>query len=125
METFSSNKDVVSKINSMINKEYAFLEQRKFTTLTVGMNYIIKNINFLNTRFGKAIVATLYDQDDVNSVIFKTFLPKRVAETVTENFIELINNQDGKFTLTYLGQSPRADGFVDNSQALLNFGCLE
>ena len=44
MGTFS--KDILLEINSMINKEYKILKQKKFTTLIVGMSYHIKNINF-------------------------------------------------------------------------------
>ena len=94
----TSSKDILLEINSMINKEYEILEQKKFTTLTVRMSYQIKNINFLTTRFGKAILATLHDS--VNDATFKTFLPKRVAETLTEH------------TVIYLGQSSNQVGGV-------------
>jgi hypothetical protein len=119
----ASSKNILLQINGMINKEYEILEQKKFTTLTVGMSYPIKNIKFLPTRFGKAIVATLYDS--VNNVTFKTFLPKRVVETLTEYHIDAMNNSDGKYTVIYLGQSPNQIGGVDKSKALLNFGYLE
>ena len=42
----TSSKDILLEINSMNNKEYEILEQKKFTTLNVEMSYQIKNINF-------------------------------------------------------------------------------
>ena len=39
----TSSKDILLEINSIISKEYEILEQKKFTTLTVGISYQIKN----------------------------------------------------------------------------------
>lgn len=116
------SKETLSEINSIINREYEIVERRKFTALTVGVAYIIKKVLFLHTRFGETILVTLYDSSKEET--FETFLPKRVAETLTENITEAMNQSNGKYTLTYLGQSP---GIVAgrNSRALLNFGCLE
>lgn len=117
----SLSKEMLTAINDVINKESEILERKKFTTLNIGAVYIIKKIIFLTTRFGKAIVATLYDRE--NDVMFQTFLPKRVAETISEDTVELMNKSDGKYTVTYLGQSSNV--ISGNSKALLNFGFLE
>jgi len=118
----SLSNEILTEINNSINKEHVVVERKKFTTLTVGTNYIVKKLTFLTTRFGKAIIVMLYDSG--NDATFETFLPKRVVENLSGDIIEIMNKSEGKYTLTYLGQSPNLT-LGGNSKALLNFGCLE
>lgn len=112
----------INEINNLLNKEIEFAERRKITSLRVGEAYIIKKMASLTTRFGKAILVTLYDQT-LNEA-FESFLPKRVVETLAEDTVETMNKSEGKFTLTYLGQSSHVfSGGV--TKTLLNFGMLE
>lgn len=118
----SISREMLLEINNILNKEHEFLERRKFTSLTVGAKYIIKKIVFMTTRFGKAVHATLYDV--TSEATFETFLPKRVADTLPETTVEIMNNSNGKYTVTYLGQSPKII-VGGNARSLLTFGCLE
>lgn len=118
----SISKQSLGEINNMINKNVEFLERRKLSALTVGQTYMLKKIIFITTRYGKSIVVTLYDP--THDVTFETFLPKRVAETLTDDTVESMNKSNDKYTLTYLGQSsPVSSG--GNTRALFNFGFLE
>jgi hypothetical protein len=111
------------EINNMINKDVELIERKKFSNLIVGRMYIIKKIVFMTTRFGPAIVVTLFDSLD--NVTFQTFLPKRVVETLSEDMVKTMNSSpDDKYTLTYLGQSTTVYS-GGKTKALLNFGILE
>ena len=118
----SVSQQTLTEINNMINKDVEFVERRKFTTLTIGKIYLIKKIIFVTTRYGKSIVVTLYDRTD--DVIFESFLPKRVVESMTNEAVESMNNSSDRYTLTYLGQSVCVFS-GGNTRALLNFGILE
>ena len=115
------SKEELSKINNMLNNDLEFSERRKISALTVGKIYIIKKMILMITRFGKTILVHLHDE--THNVTFETFLPKRVAETVPEGFIETMNQSESKYTLAYLGQSSQA--YFGNTRSLLTFGCLE
>lgn len=118
----SISKQTIDEINSKLNQDVEIVEQRNITSLTIGEAYVIKKMAFISTRFGKTILATLYDKT-VNET-FQSFLPKRVVETLSEDTIESMNKIDNKYSLTYLGQSTRVFS-GGNTKAILNFGVVE
>lgn len=118
----SVSQQTLTEINNMINKEVECVERRKLSALTVGKIYLIKKIIFVTTRYGKSIVVTLYDR--THDVTFESFLPKRVAETMTNEAVESMNNSSDRYTLTYLGQSSHVFS-GGNTRTLFNFGILE
>lgn len=93
----------LTSINNNIVQNDEILEKRSISSLTLFKAYIIKKLLMLNTRFGKTVSATLFDAS-VNTT-FKSFLPKRVTDQLTEDIINEINVSNGKYTLTYTGQS--------------------
>lgn len=117
----SLTKQFFDGLNEQINKDVEFLECRKFAALDVGVIYLIKSLDPVNTRFGKSIIATLLDP--IHNIAFQTFLPKRISETLTNDVIDNINISSEKYTLTYLGQSSNPVGGL--SRSLVNFGLME
>lgn len=115
-------KETLDKINTLLSKEPEFIECRKISSLTVGNAYVIKKIVYINTRFGKTILVTLYDES--NDKLFQSFLPKRVVETMSEKNVENMNMSEGKYTLTYMGQSLQTFS-GGKTRTLLSFGYLE
>jgi len=116
----TASNDIVVEINNMLNKDFNYLERKKISSLKINEAYLIRKLVPMVTRFGKTILATLYDKTD--DVVFETFLPKRIAEIITENNINIMNSSH-KYTLTYLGQSSHS--YAGHTKSLLNFGCLE
>lgn len=117
----SLTKQFLDDLSEQINKDVEFLEYRKFAALDVGVIYLIKSLDPVKTRFGNSIVATLLEPN--HNVTFQTFLPKRIAETLTQDVIDDINISSEKYTLTYLGQSSNPVGGF--SRSLINFGLKE
>jgi hypothetical protein len=119
----SISKTDLEKINRVVGSdvEVKMFDQKKISELTVGEAYIIEKIHSFNTRFGKAVIVRLYDKSANN--IFESFLPKRVAETLSDEDMSCINQSMGKYTLTYLGQGSRV--FYGHTRSLLKFSCLE
>lgn len=115
-------KKTIDEINSMLNQDVEIVERRAITSLTIGEAYVIKKIILMSTRFGKAILVTLYDK--THNETFQSFLPKRITETLAEETIETLNKLDDKYTLIYLGQSSKVFS-GGNSRAILNFGVSE
>lgn len=96
-------------INENINSNHDVFECKSLTSLIINKPYIIKKMCVLNSRYGRCILTILLDSNLNNT--FKTFLPERVLETLTDNIIATINASQGKYTLTYEGQSiPLATG---------------
>lgn len=91
-------------LNAMINESTDVLEQKPISSLIINKAYIIKKMSMINTRFGKSIIVNLFEESTITT--FKSFLPKRVVEHISEDLIEKINLSGGKYTLTYLGQRP-------------------
>jgi hypothetical protein len=118
----SISRETLDEINKVVSKDVEFIERRKISNLDMGKVYIIKKMVSLVTRFGKTILVTLLDESE--NITFNTFLPKRVAETLTENLVDVMNGSDGKYTLTYLGQSKQVFA-GNNTRALVSFGCVE
>lgn len=118
----SVSRQTLAELNNTINKDVELMERRKISSLDVGKIYVIKKILFVPTRFGKSIIATLFDSSD--NVTFQAFLPKRVVEMLSEDTIKMMNNSDGKYTITYLGQSSTVHS-SGNTRSFLNFGMLE
>lgn len=116
------SKEILNDINNKLAKDVEFLENRKISTLDVGKIYIIKQMTSMNARFGRAIVVVLHDTRE--NVTFQSFLPKRAVETVSDEIVQIMNDSDGKYTLTYLGQGTRVFS-GNNTKTLLNFGYLE
>lgn len=118
----SVSQQTLTEINNMINKDLECVERRKLSELTVGKVYLIKKICFVTTRYGKGIVVALYDR--THNVTFESFLPKRVAETMSNEAVESMNKSSDRYTLTYLGQSSHVYS-SGNTRTLFNFGVLE
>lgn len=94
----------LASINENINNShYDVYECKPLTTLTINKPYTIKKMQVLNSRYGRCLLAILLDTN-LNST-FKTFLPERVLETLTDDIIAKINCSQGKYTLAYEGQS--------------------
>lgn len=110
----------LSILNNMINNDVN-LELKPFSSLTINKEYRIKNLSVLNTRYGKAILGHLCDENE--NIIFKTFLPKRVIEYLKADLLEKINSANTKYTLTYLGQGPSSSGA--RSKSLVKFDITE
>lgn len=116
------SNQILTEINDNINK-INLLERKKVSSLTVGEIYIIHKIVPLTTRFGKTLLITLCDKT-ASAAPFQSFLPKRVADNLSDETIEIMNKSEGGYTLTYLGQS--APVFLGGgSRAIINFGCLQ
>lgn len=92
---------MLADINNNINKLSEPILRKPLTSLDVGKAYVIKHISCINTRFGKSIVVELLDGSESHT----TYLPKRTVDIFNEDVLKEINKSDGKYTLTYLGQS--------------------
>jgi hypothetical protein len=116
------SREALEKINSVINRYDDPLPKKKLTTLDVGVGYVIKRISVSNSRFGKCICAILADKSDFK--LFTTYLPQRTVDIFSADIVEAINKSDGKYTLTYLGQSepPYPGAFT---KALIKFDFIE
>lgn len=99
----SISKAELATINDIINSE---LPTKPLSTLTIGRMYIIQAMSIENTQYGKAILVTLEDESE--KVTFKTWLPKRITNQLTENQVCGINSFPKKYSLTYMGRSPAA-----------------
>lgn len=89
-------------LNELINQDSQVLEHKPISSLTINKSYIIKKMLPVNTRFGKSIVMHLFEESTITT--FKSFLPKRVVDNLSEDIIDQINSSNGKYTFTYLGQ---------------------
>lgn len=111
----------LSELNNLINREMESVEQRRLSSVTVDKPYVIKKLTVVNSRFGKVILAHLFD--DSSNTTFKSYLPKRVTEYLDVGIMDKINSSDLKYTLTYLGQDQPS--FVGGkSRALVKFGLI-
>lgn len=115
-------KETLDQINDLLSKDVAFVERRKITELTVGKVYKIQKMISMVTRFGKTILVTLYDK--THNVTFEIFLPKRAAENLSDDIVDIMNTSGGKYTLCYLGQSSHVFS-GNNTRTLLKFDCFE
>lgn len=111
----------LNKINNNINSDFENISLRQFTSLEINRPYLIFTLSMMNSRYGKCVLATLFDDNDRK---FKCFLPKRVVEHLSEENLSKINFTQAKYTLTYIGQSKPL--FKDaKCRPLLKFGLLE
>ena len=99
----SLTKEVIEKINDGFNKAREQLERKPFSSLDIGKQYILKKIQFVNSRFGKTVFTTLLDEE--NNKMFTSFLPKRCVEFISEETVEAMNNSNECYKIIYLGQS--------------------
>lgn len=112
----------LSQLNSIINQDVEILEQKPVSSLSINQAYIIKNISVLKTKFGRALLVTLFDESA--NTTFRSFLPKRVTEHLQDDLVDKINLSGSKYTVTYLGQSlPVFKGA--KSKSLLKFDIIE
>jgi hypothetical protein len=116
------SREALEKINSVINRYADPLPRKKFTTLDVGVGYLIRRLSVTESRFGKCISAILEGKNDLK--LFTTFLPRRMVDIFGGDIVEAVNKSDGKYTLTYLGQSepPYPGAFT---RALIRFDLIE
>lgn len=77
-----------------------FLKKRT-SDLIIDKYYYIKDMKSLKTKFGRAIKVTLEDDQDV----FRSFLPKRLAESFTDEIMSNITTSEKRYTLTYKGHT--------------------
>lgn len=112
----------LTELNNLINREMEIVEQRPLSSLTVDKCYIIKKLMVINSRFGKVVLAHLYDES--SNTVFKSYLPKRVTEYLNGDIVDKINSSEQiKYTLTYLGQNTPA--FVGGKpRSLIKFDLL-
>lgn len=92
----------LNKINDAINGDEN-ITQISISSLDIEKPYLIDNLSVKNARYGKCVLATLYDEK--TSIQLKCFLPKRVVECLPEETLNKINSSQRKYTLIYLGQS--------------------
>ena len=114
-----SKKDL-ENINEIINSEVKIFETKSISTLIVGRSYVIESMCISTTRFGKAIMVLLFD--DIAKETFKSWLPKRVVEQFKEDIVTGINSSPGKYSLTYLGQTPLPGS---KSRSMISFNLIE
>lgn len=113
--------DDLNKINSNINGDFNDIARRSIASLDINTPYLIKKLSFVNSRYGKCILAVLFDQKDNSD--FKCFLPKRVTEHISQDSLEKMNSSWEKYTITYIGQSEPT--FKDaKCKALIKFGII-
>ena len=70
----------------------------KLNYIQIGRPYIIGELEYVETKMGLALVATLKDHD--NSI--RVYLPKRFKMSVED--IEAFNNSDEIISLVYNGR---------------------
>ena len=104
----SISKETFDQLNKMFSKDVELMGRKKITELIVGEAYKIQKMISMTTRFGKTLLVVL--QDGGENGAFETFLPKRVAETLPDDIVDIISGNSGKYTLTYLGQGERVFG---------------
>ena len=119
----SISTKTLNELNEMFSRDIEFIERKKITELSVGKAYTIKKMASMTTRFGKCLLVALQDPDAGENVTFETFLPKRVAETLSDDIVDTMSKSSGKYTITYLGQGTKV--FGNNTRTLLSFGTLE
>jgi hypothetical protein len=94
--------EILNKLNSDISKVGNPVPRKPFSNLDIGRMYIIKNISIKKSIYGNCILATLFDEQNLT---FNTYLPRRCVDLFPEDLLETINKGDGKYAITYLGQS--------------------
>lgn len=99
-------------INSKINEVPKF-DRRSFKSLTVNKPYPIRSLAVTETRYGRCVVSQLLDSGEV----FQCWLPKRLVDTLTENFINVVNAKPDTYTVSHVGDEHR--GSI--SRALVKF----
>lgn len=115
------SRDDLDIINNNINGEFNDIARKSISSLEINTSYLIKKLSLVNTRYGKCILAVLFDQK--NNLDFKCFLPKRVTEHMPEDILDKMNSSWEEYTLTYIGQSEPA--FKDaKCKALIKFGIV-
>lgn len=102
------NKTIISKaeleiLNETINKEEEIYDQVSISSLLVNHAYLIKKLNMFTTKYGKAVLVVFFD--DVNNVTLKSWLPKKISELLSDEFVKKLSLYDSKYTITYVGQS--------------------
>ena len=77
-----------------MNKTH-YLQRKKMAELEEDKVYRIIKLEHMETKFGKAILATL-NEDEGNEDDFTVFLPKRFSKMWSEEQIKAINQQSIK-----------------------------
>lgn len=113
--------DDLNKINNDINGEFDDIPRRSISSLEIDVPYLIKKLSFINTRYGKCVLAVLCDQKCNTN--FKCFLPKRVTEHITEDILSKINLSWEQYTIAYIGQN-KSTLKDAKSKALIKFGII-
>lgn len=94
---------VLADLNKVSSQGAEILELRSISSLNVNKAYIIKRMSVFKTRFGKSCLVHLFDEGE--NINFKSFIPKRIAECISDDIVEKINSSPDGYTLSYLGQS--------------------
>jgi len=88
-----------SKLYHILNKfnEVGLVRTRKMKDLEIGKTYDLHALKSTETKFGPAIVATLFD----GNKIFTVLLPKRFVQAFPYDNIDYVNMRP--FLMKYLG----------------------
>jgi len=81
----------------------------KIDSLEVDRKYPIIKAERVTTRFGKTILLCIQNSTTLN--LFKIFLPKRYAETFTDDDLNVINTKKVKLNLIYKGMCDQTKSF--------------
>ena len=78
-------------------------------SLEVDRKYPIVKAERVTTRFGESILLCI--QNSITLNLFKIFLPKRYAETFTDDDFNAINSEKVKLNLIYTGMCAQTKSF--------------
>lgn len=92
----------VKYLNSVPIKK--FNKSKKLTELEKGKYYRVRAFKVVNGKFGRTVVVSLFDEDDISKTMFDVFLPKRY------DYIES-NNNVRNVVMAYYGKKFIGEGF--------------
>jgi len=81
----------------------------KIDSLEIDRKYPVIKAERVTTRFGESILLCIQNSTTLNH--FKIFLPKRYAETFTDDDLNAINTEKVKLNLIYKGMCDQTKSF--------------
>lgn len=100
------DQDFVQMLNSRVGR--ARVDTRKLKDLELEVEYEIRDIQIVNTRFGPSAVANLFATTE--NVEFKAFLPSRIASILcSEEAVERFRSRIGGLRILRLSHNGSVD----------------
>ena len=81
----------------------------RLSSLDINRKYQIMSAERTSTRYGPAILLTIYTS---HAAVARTFLPRRYTELVTSADVSAINSGEIQLALVYRGQEPNTNSFI-------------